>query len=594
MALESLSDIPVAAIRLVRVFSEEAGHSAEAATLLEKCFSKYAVFGDAESALECGLERITLALNESKVVEATMWLRKARRIYNRQVHRSYRARLYSCSGRIAYVAGNRYVQAYRALLRAVKGHYKHGTRWQIIQSYVDCATAATDIGLHEECLDALGAALRILPSQEIEEQIRILGQAGVVYTRLAQFEQAHALLKHALLLAEENLPWISAMLPLRQLGVLYEKMDCLGEAEHCFVDSFRLALADGTPTQIIASLDNIASLALRTGQIKKAIHWLAQAIRIVRDTPGINVPLSILINLGDSFSSLGRPKLALMYYEKAFDFARREKPFFPFLPEIFIGMARTNLMTKNRRKALHHLLKAIEQVELRRAHLVLGRHRSGTTELYLHMYAKTIQVSCDLDQAELAFLTMQMAGSRELAANIAVIQKAAIKEPKDECKSSSSVSVNLPGKPPLCPNAIRLLEHRILLHYFVSENTLFCTVLSKRNGARVRSISIESRRDFRRKIQTLVNDFVGKPPGVKLLENVQQALREMHDILIGPLEDLLRDSDRLVIVPSGELHNVPFACLFDGEKYLVQKHIVSYLPHASLLGLADSTHKCNR
>ncbi|RKY10554.1 MAG: CHAT domain-containing protein [Planctomycetota bacterium] len=52
--------------------------------------------------------------------------------------------------------------------------------------------------------------------------------------------------------------------------------------------------------------------------------------------------------------------------------------------------------------------------------------------------------------------------------------------------------------------------------------------------------------------------------------------------LISPIERLL-ESDRLVIIPHGILHYLPFAALHDGRRYLIDRHSISYLPSASVI-----------
>ncbi|KPL19244.1 MAG: hypothetical protein AMJ93_13255, partial [Anaerolineae bacterium SM23_84] len=60
-------------------------------------------------------------------------------------------------------------------------------------------------------------------------------------------------------------------------------------------------------------------------------------------------------------------------------------------------------------------------------------------------------------------------------------------------------------------------------------------------------------------------------------------LQELYQALIAPLYEQLAPYDRLVVVPHGPLHYLPFAALHDGQNYLMEHVQVSYLPGASLL-----------
>jgi len=67
----------------------------------------------------------------------------------------------------------------------------------------------------------------------------------------------------------------------------------------------------------------------------------------------------------------------------------------------------------------------------------------------------------------------------------------------------------------------------------------------------------------------------------QLLEATQSHLRDLHRELLAPLLAMWQ-GDHLVIVPHGALHYIPFHALYDGERYLVDSHNVSYAPSATV------------
>lgn len=74
------------------------------------------------------------------------------------------------------------------------------------------------------------------------------------------------------------------------------------------------------------------------------------------------------------------------------------------------------------------------------------------------------------------------------------------------------------------------------------------------------------------------------PPQMpQLLRNAQLHLRELHNLLLEPISGDVSAFERLIIVPHGFLHYVPFHALYDGHTYTLARHQVSYLPSASLL-----------
>jgi CHAT domain-containing protein len=60
-------------------------------------------------------------------------------------------------------------------------------------------------------------------------------------------------------------------------------------------------------------------------------------------------------------------------------------------------------------------------------------------------------------------------------------------------------------------------------------------------------------------------------------------LQRLYGLLLAPLAEELRPYRRLIIVPHGLLHYLPFHALHDGQVFLLERHEISYLPGASLL-----------
>lgn len=67
-----------------------------------------------------------------------------------------------------------------------------------------------------------------------------------------------------------------------------------------------------------------------------------------------------------------------------------------------------------------------------------------------------------------------------------------------------------------------------------------------------------------------------------LTGRVQHHLRKLYDILLRLIEPLIGNR-RIVIVPYGTLHYVPFHALYDGESYVVSRHEVCCVPSAEVL-----------
>jgi CHAT domain-containing protein len=65
-----------------------------------------------------------------------------------------------------------------------------------------------------------------------------------------------------------------------------------------------------------------------------------------------------------------------------------------------------------------------------------------------------------------------------------------------------------------------------------------------------------------------------------LTQKINVHLRQLHDLLIRPLERIL-EQRRLIVVPHGNLHYLPFHALHNGDQYLIERCEISVAPSAA-------------
>jgi len=65
-----------------------------------------------------------------------------------------------------------------------------------------------------------------------------------------------------------------------------------------------------------------------------------------------------------------------------------------------------------------------------------------------------------------------------------------------------------------------------------------------------------------------------------LTQKINIHLRQLHDLLIRPLERTL-EKRKLIVVPHGSLHYLPFHALHNGDEYLIERCEVSVAPSAA-------------
>ena len=85
-------------------------------------------------------------------------------------------------------------------------------------------------------------------------------------------------------------------------------------------------------------------------------------------------------------------------------------------------------------------------------------------------------------------------------------------------------------------------------------------------------------------------EIMQSAPGSFVASNMPQLLasyndhaRALYDALIGPMERHIAGRRRLLIVPHGPLHHVPFHALHDGRRYVIDSHEVFFAPSLGAL-----------
>ena len=67
----------------------------------------------------------------------------------------------------------------------------------------------------------------------------------------------------------------------------------------------------------------------------------------------------------------------------------------------------------------------------------------------------------------------------------------------------------------------------------------------------------------------------------RLLQGAQRALRALYQLVVAPVAPVLTAA-HLLIIPHGDLHLAPFAALWDGAHYLLERYTIAYAPSASV------------
>jgi len=134
--------------------------------------------------------------------------------------------------------------------------------------------------------------------------------------------------------------------------------------------------------------------------------------------------------------------------------------------------------------------------------------------------------------------------------------------------------------------AASLSADEIVVEYFVDGKNLFVFTLTQR-GVECRylenaAIDVQAHIDqFERHIKSCSVGWEHAAGARKHLRlTAETHLKGLYRVLVEPIAPLLRK--RVIVVPHGLLHRVPFHALWDGQGYLTDAHDVVYSPSAGL------------
>lgn len=316
--------------------------------------------------------------------------------------------------------------------------------------------------------------------------------------------------------------------------------------EPAALDKYRLAAAQGVDQVRALALGGIAAIYERQGRKQEALDAYAEAIEAVEEILG-EIRLDQLVS---SFAGRQAPlytraidlAVDLKQPDRAFEFAERARAR-SFLNQV--GNRRLDL------QGAPPELIAEWQAARQRLEDVRARRR-----------VRPSGPSADRDAVEDA--RAEDEASRAYEAALDRLKRASP-------EYASLVSVQVAGREEiqrLLPPATTLIE------YFVFDRRTLAWVID-RETVHLVELPVAAR-DLQNRVEMLRQRLARRSddaPGT----------RELYTALIAPLESYLRH-DRLVLVPHGPLHSLPFAALrAPSGRFLIEDYTLSYTPSAGAL-----------
>jgi CHAT domain-containing protein/predicted negative regulator of RcsB-dependent stress response len=132
-------------------------------------------------------------------------------------------------------------------------------------------------------------------------------------------------------------------------------------------------------------------------------------------------------------------------------------------------------------------------------------------------------------------------------------------------------------------------EDALLIEYYQARETTFVCIVGSDQLQVLPLIAARQAAEAQRLLRLQLGknrlgaEYV-KTFAAQLERATKSHLIELYRLLVAPIRPHL-DCKRLIFVPHGTLHQLPFHALFDGERYLLEEYSISYAPSAGVYAM---------
>jgi CHAT domain-containing protein/tetratricopeptide (TPR) repeat protein len=257
------------------------------------------------------------------------------------------------------------------------------------------------------------------------------------------------------------------------------------------------------------------------------------------------------------------------------------------------------LLARGRRK---DVIEALETVERSRSRLVLERIQSVVDGLRIQadivpqeMQERLLTLRAELSRAYHEIHTAEPDNPRRLVhatamTNLGSLEQAYLNVLRDIQLANLSSNTPALTMTPVAPE-VKLREalgtHESLVEYYAVGGDLCAFILTReRTVVRYGIASMEEVTNAARRLRyhlkklEMASGYVDRHRH-ELRSAVIDVLGTLYKLVLEPIEDLLQ-ATRLVLVPYGVLHGLPFHAFYDGSLYAVDRWEIIYAPSASI------------
>ncbi len=420
--------------------------------------------------------------------------------------------------------------------------------------YCSQAVSLADRGEFRESIRAAGKAL-MLAQQEGNEDLQALAKRdlAIAYSYSGNLPQAEQYAREALALPFKD-PKIVAAPCKKVLGDVYARRAEYPKAQEAYESALNSASDKYRPLVQLS----IANALIAAGSYDQAEKLLDS----IKDPGSPSLRQLLLRTRGNAKLGQGKYAEALALFQAGLKSVGGSDGTYQRL-WLENGIAKAYLGLGDRQQALAAYRRAVDLADTVRAKFRSEEFKTGVFGDMQSIFEGAIALSvADGDYAG-ALTISEKSRARSLLDMI-----------RERTTASGQVTRSKDSPAAFDLNALRNAlapDEAIIEYHSLPDQTVVWLV--RRDGVKGEVIK-RSRKDLTDSVEKFRTSIID----IKRAARAQG--RELYDTLVRPVA--IKPGDRLVIVPHGPLHYLPFQALSDGESYLIQLHPITVAPSAGV------------
>jgi len=446
--------------------------------------------------------------------------------------------------------------------RAFAVYQELGSPLAMANSKMQSGTYLRQLSRYPEALEDMGTARDIY--MDLSDTMNLADactQMALVYDNMGDYETGIELVTTATGLYQQTGDQKGLAGAFNHTGIILQDYGRKPRAEEYYKKSLDIYQKENDQVNMVMVLNNLGTVIFEQSDFIRAENYNKQGLELSRSLDYKPGELPCLINLANTQNRLGQLDSALINYELALDLSREMNS-----PDsewrILVGMAENYKIQGDYTRSLEYNEKGLNIIEGLRSTLHNASERSNYLARERYAFEDVIHMLTEQNQKDPG------KGYDLLAFEYA-----------QRCKSRSFLE-QIEGSDPVTLKQVQqagLNTNSVILEYSLGDSSSVMWVITPDSYKMIR---LPDRKTLEDQVETF--RFALLNPDQDNLTFLQQAGHSLYEYLIAPAEPFLSRKSKVVILPDGILHYVPFEVLITKEPKEGQELPYSKLPYLGI------------